>query len=116
VTGGVRVLKVQVVDVAIPSGPIAATVNRYEVPGCSSSLFAHVPSGPACPLTFPPVASTSVTAANVPDEALTVTGTLGRTSTARSAGQTLRTAGCVPSVGLVVGEACCARLSQGGFR
>src|SRR5665811_2422131 len=89
--------------VARPSGPIAAMVKLYAVEGCSSSLVPQVPSGPVCPLTVSPWASTSVTRRNVPDDTLTVTGASGRTSTARSAGETSSTAAVVRWVEMAVG-------------
>ena len=48
------------------------------------------------------------TFAKVPVEALTVTGTLGRTPVARSTGETATTAGVVTGVGVVVGAVCLA--------
>ena len=79
---GCRVLKVDEVDDGIPSGPTAAMVRVYAVEGCNSLVAAHVPSGPTYPGTVPPLASTSVTARTVPEDALTLTGALGRTATA----------------------------------
>ena len=105
---GLSVVKVEETDVAVPSGPVAAIVKVYAVEGCSSSVVAQVPSGSTCPGTAVPLASTRVTAPKVPDEAFTVTGALGRTSAARSAGVTASTAGVVSGVGVVVGELCCA--------
>src|SRR5664280_2331007 len=103
-TLGFRVVKVDLVDVAMPSGPVAATVKVYTADGCSSSLVAQVPSGPACICTLSPLASTSDTARTVPEDARTVTAALGGTSTARSAGDTVSTAGVVPRLGVVVAE------------
>src|SRR5665811_1745158 len=106
VTLGLRVVNVDFVDVAVPSGPVAAMVNVYAVDGRSRSVAVQSPSGPACPGTVTPLASTSVTEPKVPDDALTVIGALGRTPVLRSAGDTSSTAGVVSGVGVVVGEAC----------
>lgn len=103
-TLGSRVTKVDLVVDAVPSGPVAATVKVYVVEGFSRSLVPQAPSGPARPATLPPWASSRVTAPNVPDEALTVTGASGRTSLDRSAGDTTTTAGVVTGVGVVMGS------------
>src|SRR5450631_223653 len=91
-TLGFRVEKVDLVVVAVPSGPVAVRVKVYAAEGCSSSVLSQVPSGLPRPWTLAPVASTSVTARNVPEDARTVTAALGGTSTARSAGETWSTA------------------------
>jgi hypothetical protein len=69
------------------------------VDGRSSSLLVHVPSGPARPTTFFPLLVTRVTAPKVPDDTFTVTGTLGATLVAPSAGSTSSTAGVAVGAG-----------------
>ena len=105
-TLGLSVVKVEETDVGVPSGPVAGIVKVYAVEGCSSWVVAQVPSGSTCPGTAAPLASTRVTTPKVPDDAFTVTGALGRTSAARSAGVTASTAGVVLGVGVVVGALC----------
>jgi hypothetical protein len=100
VTSGFRVAKVDLVVDLVPSGRRDAMVSVYAVDGRSSSLVVQVPSGPFCPATVSPVAPTSVTASNEPEDALTVTVTLGATSVARSAGKTSSTVGMVSVVGV----------------
>src|SRR5450631_288694 len=104
---GFRVVKVDETDVASPSGPVAAMDRAYAVDGRSSSLLAQLPSGRVFPLTLTPWVSTSVTPFRLPDDALTVTAELSGTSVARSAGETLSTAGFVSRAAVVVDKARC---------
>src|SRR5450631_1667381 len=85
--------------------------------GRNSSSVPQEPPALIFPSSLLPWASTSVMTRNVPEDALTVTGALGGTSTARLAGDTSSTAAVVPALVVVegVGEACCAVRVAGGF-
>jgi hypothetical protein len=93
-----------------PSGPGDAMVIVYAVDGRSSSLVVQVPSGPVCPATPSPLALTSVTVPSVPEDAFTVTWTLGATPVARSAGKTSSTVGGVTGAGVGAAGICCEPL------
>src|SRR5450759_4729637 len=82
----------------------------YAGDGWSSSLGVQVPSGPVCPATPSPLALTSVTAPSVPEDAFTVTWTLGATPVARSAGKTSSTVGGVTGAGVGAAGICCEPL------
>ena len=114
-TLGLRVVNVEMVEVAVPSSPVAATVRVYAVDGRRRSVAVQVPSESAFPGTVSPLASTRVTAPTVPEDALTVTGALGRTPAARSAGVISSTAGVGSGAGVVVVGAACPALAPGSF-
>ncbi|QGN57577.1 hypothetical protein GKE56_06490 [Nostocoides sp. HKS02] len=80
------------VDV-VPSGPVAFVVMVYAVLGASRPLEVQVPVASVAPLSCLPLASATTTWLRVPVEAFTVTGLLGSTSVALSAGVTLSSAG-----------------------
>src|SRR5664279_1075929 len=69
-------------------------VKVYALDGYNSCVPpCQAPSGPVLPVTGVPRSSTSLTVRTVPEDALTVSGALGRTPVARFAGDTSRTAG-----------------------